>query len=298
MIIPNLTSNNVYRSTSGLFNPTANVVTVEMRLFDESSLFIGSGFSKTLGGYGYAAFDPFREAGVPFPENNYNNVGLLVTVSTEAGRVFCFGASTNNFSNDPAAHLAKKISTVHDNGSSHLQILPEAIWAPASGGGTWMSAVQLTDVTGGSQVYVYYNTASGRYGPFLLWNNTSGGARSSKFDNLLATIDGLDAGSFTYFGTVGAVEFVTQDNSHNINVTARTLNGNYSKTFPGLNLVDAETADTARAMLIQNFTSNSNYRSTGGVLQPDGGFHNRGVYAAGRQRRADRDAIQQNAGGA
>ena len=39
-------------------------------------------------------------------------------------------------------------------------------------------------------------------------------------------------------------------------------------TFPGLNLEDAETADTSRAMLIQNYTNNATYRSTCGFYNP------------------------------
>ena len=33
-----------------------------------------------------------------------------------------------------------------------VQVLPEVIWAPATGGGTWMSNVQVTDISGGSMV--------------------------------------------------------------------------------------------------------------------------------------------------
>jgi len=89
---------------------------------------------------------------------------------------------------------------------------------------------------------------------------------SIKFPNLLETIDGLDAGTFTYYGTVGSVEFVTQDGSHLLQAAVRELNGNYAKTFSGLNLVDAETADTTRAMLVQNLTSNVSYRTTVGFF--------------------------------
>jgi hypothetical protein len=85
---------------------------------------------------------------------------------------------------------------------------------------------------------------------------------------LLETIDNLDSEVFAYYGKVGSVEFMTQDGSHTIQVTARTLNGNYSKTFPGLNLVNAETADTSRMMLIQNYTNNAGYRSTSGFFNP------------------------------
>jgi hypothetical protein len=100
-----------------------------------------------------------------------------------------------------------------------------------------------------------------------LWTGGAAGTKV-KYTNLLETIDNLDSEAFAYYGKVGAVEFVTQDGSHVIQVTTRTLNGNYSKTFPGLNLVSAETADTTRVMLIQNYTNNSGYRSTSGFFNP------------------------------
>ncbi|MCG2681743.1 MAG: S8 family serine peptidase, partial [Kiritimatiellae bacterium] len=93
------------------------------------------------------------------------------------------------------------VTTGHYNSPAQYKVLPEVIWSAATGGGTWMSNVQVTDVSGGSQVSVYYNAASGRRGPFLLWDNSAGGALSSvKYTNLLQTIDGLDSGAFTYYG--------------------------------------------------------------------------------------------------
>ena len=89
-----------------------------------------------------------------------------------------------------------------------------------------------------------------------------------KYTNMLQTIDGLDSGVFTYYGTVGAVEFVTQDAVHVLQVMARTLNGNYSKTLPALSLHDANTADTSRVMNITNLTNNSTYRSTSACTIP------------------------------
>ena len=155
------------------------------------------------------------------------------------------------------------------NSPAQQKILPEVIWAPATGGGTWMSEVQVTDISGGSQVSVYYNTGAGRRGPFLLWNNSGGGVRcSQKYDNMLETIDGLDSGVFTYYGTVGAVEFVTQDAAHVLQVMARTLNGSYSKTFPGFSVHDSNTADTGRVMVVPNLTNNATYRSTVGMFNP------------------------------
>ena len=268
MIVSNLSSNATYRTTVGFFNPTVDSLTVEFTLLDNSGAQIGTSFSKTLAGHAFQAFDPFTWAGVPYPGSSYDSGILRVRPTSGAGKLMCFGATANNVSNDPAAHVAVQGTAGYDNGPGSLQVLPEVIWASATGGGTWVSEVQLTDVTGGSQVSVYYNTAAGRRGPFLLWNNSGGALSSIQYTNLLQTIDGLDTEVFTYYGTVGSVEFVTQDGSHLLQAAVRELNGNYAKTFSGLNLVDAETADTARAMLIQNFTNNSNYRSTAGFFNP------------------------------
>ena len=220
----------------------------------------------------------------PYPANSYDNVILEIQPTSGTGKVLCFGASANNATNDPAAHIAVQNGAGHDNGPSSLQILPEAIWAAATGGGTWMSETQIVDVSGGSVVSVYFDYGGGsRRGPFVLWTGSVAGSKV-KYANILQQIGTIDSG-FTYYGRVGTVEFQTQDGSHYIQVTARTLNGNYSKTFPGLNLVDAETADTSRMMLIQNYANNSTYRSTCGFFNPTADARDGGVHAAERQRR-------------
>ena len=267
MIIPNLTNNASYRSTCGFFNPTGDSVTVELRLRNAADSQVGSTISRTLAGHEFTAFSPFTEAGIPYPGTASDNIALTVTPISGSGKVYCFGASANNKSNDPAAHVAVQDSGSYDNGPGSLQILPEAIWAPATGGGTWLSEVQIVDMSGGSQVSAYFDYGGGnRRGPFVLWTGGAAGTKA-KYANLLQQIGTIDTG-FTYYGRVGAVEFVTQDGAHQVMVAARTLNGNYSKTFPGLILADAETADTTRAMLIQNYTNNSSYRSTCGFYNP------------------------------
>ncbi|MBU4306680.1 MAG: hypothetical protein KKB32_02455, partial [Acidobacteria bacterium] len=159
------------------------------------------------------------------------------------------------------AIIISDTGTLYYNSPSQQKVLPEVIWSAATGGGTWMSEVQVTDVSGSSQVSVYYNAASGRRGPFLLWDNSAGGALSSvKYTNLLETIDGLDSETFTYYGTVGAVEFITQDGNHTVQAAARTLNGSYAKTFTALSLHDANTATTSRAMIVANLSNNVSYR--------------------------------------
>jgi hypothetical protein len=106
MMIQNLTSNATYRSSVGYFNPSSSSVTVEFRLFDASGSQIGSAFSRTFVGYDFQAFYPFTEAGVPYPSYNYDNTFLLINPTSGAGRVMCFGATANNSTNDPAAHIA------------------------------------------------------------------------------------------------------------------------------------------------------------------------------------------------
>ena len=267
MIIANLTNNSTYRSTCGMYNPTPDAVTVELRLRNSVNDQIGTTITRTLSGYGFSAFSPFNEAGRPYPANSYDNVILQIEPTLGAGKVLCFGASANNATNDPAAHIAVQNGIGYDNGPGSLQILPEAIWAAATGGGTWMSEVQIVDVSGGSIVSAWFDYGGGNWrGPFVLWTGSVAGAKV-KYANILQQMGTIDTG-FTYYGRVGTVEFQTQGGAQYIQVTARTLNGNYSKTFPGLNSVDAEKADSSRIMFIQNCANNSAYRSTCGFFNP------------------------------
>ncbi len=268
MVVANLTNNVNYRSTAGFFNPTSDSVTVEFTLLDASNSQVGTPFSRTLAGHEFQAFNPFIQAGVSYPANSFDNVILRVRPTSGTGKIVCFGATVDNVTNDPAAHVAVQGASGYDNSPGSHQILPEAIWATATGGGTWVSEVQIVDATGGSVVTVYFDYGGGNWrGPFTLWTGGTAGTKV-KYTNLLETIDSLDSEAFAYYGKVGTVEFQTQDGSHAIQVTARTLNGNYSKTFPGLNLVNAETADATRTMLIQNYTNNVGYRSTSGFFNP------------------------------
>lgn len=268
MMIQNYVNNATYRSTCGFFNLTPDAVTVRFQLIDPAGNSIGSTFYKTLVGYDFRAFSPFTEAGVPYPSYSYDQAFLLVNPVSGAGKVMCFGASANNLSNDPAAHIAAQYQGSHDNAPSSYQVLPEAIWAPATGGGTWVSEVQITDLSGGSVVSAYFNYGGGeRRGPITVWTNGGGANRSGKFANILSAMQSLDSG-FAYYGRVGAVEFLTQDSFHSIQVAARTLNGDYSKTLPGFGLTDSNTADATRKMMIQNYANNASYRSTCGFFNP------------------------------
>lgn len=162
------------------------------------------------------------------------------------------------------------LSLAYDNSPNWQVNLPEVIWAAASGGGTWVSEVQIIDVSGGSQVYCYFNYGGGayRYIPDV-WTGPGYG-HTIRFSNMLATLAGLDP-SFTYYGKVGSLDFFTQDVNHKIIVSVREYNGNYSKTMPGLNYsVDANTVSYSpnRKMAIPNLASNYLYRATAGFYNP------------------------------
>ena len=267
-MIQNLASNSSYRSSCGFFNPTANSVTAEFRLFSGGGAQIGSTISRTFVGHDFQSFNPFNQAGVPYPGSSYDNVYLVVAPTSGTGALLGYGATANNTSNDPAAHLVVQSAGTEENSPAADIILPEVIWAEATGGGTWVSEVQVTDLAGGSAVSVYFAPPGGtRRGPFTVWTNGGGSGGSVKFTNFLSTLAGLDP-SFTYYGKVGAVEFLTQDVSHKVQVAARTLNGNYSKTFPGLQPTEGNTTASTHDLLIQNLTNNATYRSTCGFYNP------------------------------
>jgi hypothetical protein len=267
MIIQNLPYNNYYRSAVGLFNTSGNTITVDLTLKGWNGNQLGSPFSKTLSAYEFISFNPFAAAGVPVTQgDNY----IFVNPTSGVGKILCFGASSNYTTNDPAYHAAFQAGLGYVNSPSDYQVLPEVIWSPASGGGTWITEVLLTDLSGGSEVTVYFTPhGETRRDPFTLvsgWMDDNG---NRKFDNILRFLDIYDSG-YNYYGKVGAMEFVTQDSSHVISITSRIYNGNYSKKFQGLNYVEVNTASTVRQMMIQNLTSNDVYRSAVGCFNLTG----------------------------
>jgi hypothetical protein len=154
----------------------------------------------------------------------------------------------------------------YDQSPSDRQILPEAVWAAAAGGGTWVTEVQITCFSSAAadiNVYFYYN--GGYTGSFLIETGLAQ-FHSTRFDNILSTIDEKDVGGTIYYGKVGAIWFYSSNSSQKIMVQARTVNGNYGKTFPGLGVVDANSAVVNRDMVIQDIVQDSNYRTNVGVF--------------------------------
>ena len=159
-----------------------------------------------------------------------------------------------------------------------------------------MSEVQITDVSGGSTVQVYYNSGTNRRGPFTLWTNTGGANSSISFINILQTIDGLDSGAFTYMGTSGALEFITQDGSHLIQAAVRTYSGNNSRTFPALADVETNTAATGRSLLVPNLSNDSDYRPSVVLFNPTANSVTVEVRIIGSKRQPDRLDLHADAG--
>jgi hypothetical protein len=262
LIIPNLSNDSSYRPSVILFNPSADSVTAEVKIIGSNGAQVGSTISRTLAGYEQNTIV------TEVRSNTYSNADILVNVTGGSGRLIASGQTANNASNDPAAHLAVQTASGYANSMGTRLILPETTWAPASGGGDWVSEVHVTDLSGGAVITVYYNTGTSRRGPFTLWTNSGGANCSVTFGNILQTIDGLDGSATTYYGTGGSLELITQDGSHLIQAAVRTYNGNFSRTFPALLDREETTAAGTRMLLIPNICNNATYRPSVVLFNP------------------------------
>jgi hypothetical protein len=132
-----------------------------------------------------------------------------------------------------------------------------------------MTEFQVLDMTSisGTQVRVYvYLMGEDVRGPFTFWVSP-GAYNTYKGSNLLQTIQSLDPAHNDYYGRVGAVRFLTNDSLHVIQVSVRTYNGSYSKTFNGLPENRAgNSASIGREMVVPNIVNNSNYRTGFGIV--------------------------------
>lgn len=152
----------------------------------------------------------------------------------------------------------------YDNSPARTILIPEVIWAPASGGGTWSTAVMVTSLSYGTILNVdfYYGGSGHRY-IASFWGVTVDYLRSRTFWNILENMQTADP-SFTYYGKVGSLIIQTQDTNHLIQAQARTTNGNYGKTFQGLAVTESNVAITGRDMMIQNMSSTAKFRTFAG----------------------------------
>jgi len=267
-MIQNLTSDSTYRSSVGCFNPTHESVTTEFSLLGADGNIIGTPFERTFVDGDFQAFPPFSEAGIPYPATSYDNTWLSVRPTSGSGKLMCYGATTNNTTSDPSYHAALHASPGFSNSPRHELILPEAIWAPASGGGTWSSEVQITDTTGGSLLKVSFYLGLGvRRGPFTLWQSPGLGA-SFKVSNILEHLQTVLDPGFSYDGKVGALVLETQDEAHRIHAAVRIRNGDVSKVMQGFGVTNARTVDVRRRKMIQNMKSTDAFRTSVTCFNP------------------------------
>ena len=263
LLIPNISNNGSYRPSVVLFNPSSDSVTVNLFIYGTDGLQIGSTINRVLAGHEMNVVTAEVRA------NTYSNAIVRVKPTADSvGRVMASGQTANNVTNDPAAHLAVQGGLGFDNSPAQQKFLTEVNWAAASGGGQWVSEVQIVDLYGASSVQVYYFSGTTSHGPFTLWTNAGGGNCSATFANILQTIDGLDSSAFVYYGTSGALMFFTQDTSHVIQASVRTTNGNFSRTFPALGDVEANSADSTRQLVIPNICNNATYRPSVVLFNP------------------------------
>jgi len=153
----------------------------------------------------------------------------------------------------------------YDTSPGSWQIVPEVIWAAATGGGTWVTELQITNF-GPNPVTIslFFDSTAGMdlqavsIGPIPVNN-------SVKYSNILATMDALDSTAQVYYGLVGGLWLQDESGANKFQVQAQTVNGNYGKTFPGLNLIEANTLAMGRPMMIQGLVRNATYRTSIGV---------------------------------
>ncbi len=124
----------------------------------------------------------------------------------------------------------------YDLTAHNWKVLPEAIWAAATGGGTWSTWVLTA-----------YETV--------------------QYTNILSAIDTLDTDVFDYYGKVGAIWFFTDDATQRIHVTGKTVHsGGYGKSLPGLNPDLGTTGAVSRPLIVPLMYNGSVNRSTVGFF--------------------------------
>ncbi|MDH4197198.1 MAG: hypothetical protein OEW05_07325, partial [Candidatus Aminicenantes bacterium] len=154
----------------------------------------------------------------------------------------------------------------YDSSPFSVQIVPEAIWAAATGGGTWVTEIQVTNL-GAEVPYLNaaFSCAGGTSGQFPIAIALAQN-KSIRFSNILSTLDALDSSGFVYYGQVGVLSISSSDIGSRIQVQAKTVNGNFGKTFPGLNPIEGNSAAKDRPMIIQDLVQNATYRTFVGAF--------------------------------
>ncbi len=161
------------------------------------------------------------------------------------------------------------LSAQYETSPSSAKFIPEAVYAPATGGGIWRTEVQVESRDDNlTSLYVYLFYGGGNYQSITIpvaldsWDVW-------KTSNILYTMDLFDSSGFDYYPRVGAVGIYTLSGSKRIVVNARTYHTNgYSKSFNGFEIHDGQVCRTNHHMEILNVQSNSSYRCAMSLFNP------------------------------
>jgi hypothetical protein len=161
------------------------------------------------------------------------------------------------------------LSAQYETSPSSAKFIPEAVYAPATGGGVWRTEVQVEsrdDNLTALYVYLFYGGGNYQYVNIPvnmdIWDVW-------KTSNILYTMDIYDSSGFDYYPRVGAVGIYTLSGSKRIVLNARTYHtSGYSKSFNGFEIHDGQLCRTNHHMEILNVQSNSTYRCAMSLFNP------------------------------
>jgi len=165
-------------------------------------------------------------------------------------------------------------SFAYDSSPSWRRFIPEAIWAPATGGGTWTTDVDVYTRAGTNptELRIWFFAADGMHGPFNMTVEPDV-QHCIRYINILSFIDSWDASAYEYYGKVGCI-WIEGDAADKFQIQARTIHtGGYGKTMNAHGFeVEGDSAyfSTWRGMMIQGITNNATYRSTIGLFNSSG----------------------------
>lgn len=146
-----------------------------------------------------------------------------------------------------------------DNSPATAVVIPEVIWAPATGGGTWVTALQVTAKSAGTGIYVQFHYGTGSR--TVLLASSTADYQTFRYANILQTLGALDTG-FNYSGRVGALLIMSYPATGLLWAQAMTTNGNYGKTMPGVVwAANDNTCDIGRYMVIPGIVNSPAFRT-------------------------------------
>lgn len=166
-------------------------------------------------------------------------------------------------------------SFAYDSSPSNRRIIVEAIWAPATGGGTWSTDLELYVRAGTNPIAlrVWWFDANGSRGPFDMTVEPDV-QHCIRYINIVNFIDSWDSGTYDYYGKVGTVWIQAVDSATKFQIQARTKHtGGYGKTLNAQGFeIDGDSAIFSpwRGLMIQGFSNDTTYRSSIGLFNSSG----------------------------